>query len=152
MTQKTIMIGLVAIAFLAGTITTVTLAEAKPGINPCVLVGIIDNQLSSKNDKLQTLADNPGKIQGATLASINAKILSLNDRLGEVDPNEAEDLVALESELLQLIDTAQTTQSFADLFPTNGNADVRIQIALLVTNSQTIIDTATEILFPPDPI
>ena len=152
MTQKTIMIGLVAIAFLAGTITTVTLAEAKPGIAPCVLVGIIDNQLSSKNDQLQTLADNPGQTQGATLASINAKILSLNDRLGEVDPNEAEDLVALESELLQLIDTAETTQSFAALFPINGNADVRIQTALLVTNAQTIIDTATEILFPPDPI
>ncbi len=125
---------------------------AKPGINPCVLVVIIHNQLSSKNDKLQTLADNPGKIQGATLASINAKILSLNDRLGEVDPNEAEDPLALESELLQLIDTAQTIQSLADSFPINGNADVRIQTALLVTNAQTIIDTANEIRFPPDPI
>ncbi len=148
MTHKTIMIGLVAIAFLAGTITTPTLAEAKPGINPCVLVGIIDNQLSSKNNQLQTLVDNTGKIQGATLAAINAKILSLNDRLGEVDPNEAEDLVALESELLQLIDTAETTQNLADSFPIGGNADVRIQTALLITNAQTIIDTATEILFP----
>ena len=141
-----------AIAAMSMTVPLQYSHAAKPGINPCVLVGIIDNQLSSKNDQLQTLADNPGQTQGATLASINTKILSLNDRLGEVDPNEAEDLVALESELLQLIDTAETTQSLAALFPINGNADVRIQTALLVTNAQTIIDTATEILFPPDPV
>jgi len=150
--NKTITFTVLAIAAMSMTVPLQYSHAAKPGIDPSALVGIIDNQLSSKNDQLQTLADNPGKIQGATLASINAKILSLNDRLGEVDPNEAEDFVALESELLQLIDTAQTTQSFADLFPINGNADVRIQISLLVTNAQTIIDTAIEILFPPDPV
>ena len=141
-----------AIAAMSMTVPLQYSHAAKPGVNPSILVGIIDNQLSSKNDKLQRLADNPEKTQGATLASINAKILSLNDRLGEVDPNEAKDLVALESELLQLIDTAATTQSLADSIPVNGNADVRIQIPLLVTNAQTIIDTATEILFPPDPV
>ena len=150
--NKAITFTVLAIAAMSMTVPLQYSHAVKPGIDPSALVGIIDNQLSSKNNQLQTLADNPGQIQGATLASINAKILSLNDRLGEVDPNEAKNSVALESELLQLIDTAQTTQSFADLFPTNGNADVRIQIALLVTNAQSIIDTATEILFPPDPV
>ena len=149
---KAITCTVLTIAALSMTVPLQYSHAANPGINPCVLVGIIDDQLTSINDKLQTLADNPGQTQGATLGSINAKILSLNDRLGEVDPNEAEDLVALEADLLQLIDTAETTQSIAAGFPINGNADVRIQLALVLTNAQTIIDTATEILFPPDPI